>query len=1079
MEKFRKRLIHTVAQHLRDNKPLDELWPNMKALTFDCKQLWTRMRALTLKKISRLLPAEDRTDRIPKVARMTFTDWLMFDLVLVHEDIDLIRSNDKYDEQSIPKVLKELFVLVQRFNLEESSNNVNPAGWAAATLFYNHNGRRLISPMLLQKRWYQMKQSTRLKFIHYWQVYKGHQSMLEKAREYAPDLLQQAIAKRYSAIITQDFLSWKKLVDQKKIVMPECFTDAIKAFPEPCDLQDPDLILLEPEIETINLDQDSECDENENNVPATSEAIGMADDVADCPGNEQTDQSIHQDNSLDVNLVRTEEDLGIKSEPVEFEVPLIDETVNPLSDILEQQKLIEAEDEENYVDDRFDLDDEDGHYDGGDLLSRPNDSVADDPEVFGVGETTDRSSRHEWDVAVNVTTVGQLSDNLTHEVVEKPVMLETADVFSKSILTDNMEFVDDGIELVEDDEQNDKAIESSPEIEIVESSILGPNYAADDGSDENPFVTTMKHELGDNVSEYGENEDSTFQAKFDLKLLMIPVVYTTRLEQMSVFQNYDVIDTVDVTSIIDDVISESVPVSARAVNVKTEIHKFDSNETDYFNSYVEKDAASDLMRLSSSKSERSGEVRVSASSCLFQKPRTREYSTVQLCKNPDFNTKLKRLSAGFCTIARNRQFLKLCKPVTIDLHKSFEFHLNNGSLVVDDANQLEENKCHQDVQFNPIMPSAMPIQSLVDKEKVDINDLLTNSITEEHEDRPKQNTHNHSMLHKSYEDKKVDPKDIIRIKRLNDHVLTAEISPLQSKIETITKCADEFPYQTTYDEHCSVNSEIQNDVDTTFTNPLNTMNSGMNLETNGNVETQENADSCSQQQYKNCRRIYTRKGVNGIGQRKTVDNTKPKKRHKAISVPWSSYFKTAVSDIDFNLASDTLNKMLQALGDTNFVCKKGKIIEKSGHVRRKNKYTVRKRNENMTEKGKWEKNCNRTKKRNCCWYSRFHNKVKGPNTKRKSHKCGEVCTCCCKHLQDSVEPVPSSDPQSTCLDMHREVETAVENLQESDMADNNRPTGCVDADKSAVDCIVLSDDDVDDIPKKAQIQSFCKIEFSS
>ena len=49
-----------------------------------------RMRALTLKKLNRLFLANDRMDAVPVPARMSLTDWLMFDLVLVHQKIDLI-----------------------------------------------------------------------------------------------------------------------------------------------------------------------------------------------------------------------------------------------------------------------------------------------------------------------------------------------------------------------------------------------------------------------------------------------------------------------------------------------------------------------------------------------------------------------------------------------------------------------------------------------------------------------------------------------------------------------------------------------------------------------------------------------------------------------------------------------------------------------------------------------------------------------------------------------------------------------------------------------------------------------------
>lgn len=52
------------------------------------------MRSITLKKLSRLLAADDRRSKVSPGARMTTTDWLLFDLVLVHEGPDVIGTID-------------------------------------------------------------------------------------------------------------------------------------------------------------------------------------------------------------------------------------------------------------------------------------------------------------------------------------------------------------------------------------------------------------------------------------------------------------------------------------------------------------------------------------------------------------------------------------------------------------------------------------------------------------------------------------------------------------------------------------------------------------------------------------------------------------------------------------------------------------------------------------------------------------------------------------------------------------------------------------------------------------------------
>jgi hypothetical protein len=48
------------------------------------------MRVLTLKKLRRLLLAEDKFGNIIPAAQMSVTDWMLFDLVLVHEDVDVL-----------------------------------------------------------------------------------------------------------------------------------------------------------------------------------------------------------------------------------------------------------------------------------------------------------------------------------------------------------------------------------------------------------------------------------------------------------------------------------------------------------------------------------------------------------------------------------------------------------------------------------------------------------------------------------------------------------------------------------------------------------------------------------------------------------------------------------------------------------------------------------------------------------------------------------------------------------------------------------------------------------------------------
>lgn len=48
------------------------------------------MRAVTMKKLKRLIAVDDKAQNITKIARLSVTDWLLIDLVLVHEKVDVI-----------------------------------------------------------------------------------------------------------------------------------------------------------------------------------------------------------------------------------------------------------------------------------------------------------------------------------------------------------------------------------------------------------------------------------------------------------------------------------------------------------------------------------------------------------------------------------------------------------------------------------------------------------------------------------------------------------------------------------------------------------------------------------------------------------------------------------------------------------------------------------------------------------------------------------------------------------------------------------------------------------------------------
>ncbi|XP_050673070.1 uncharacterized protein LOC126970963 [Leptidea sinapis] len=179
------------------------------------------MRALTLMKLRHLLPANDHIPDITAKARLTQTDWLLYDLVLVHEDINVIGEDTKVDEEQ--EALVELFFKVQECSIEELSGEKLVDAWLKLTKEYNE-GNRKCSSMLLQRRWYQLKERTRNRFYNFWWNYHGNPSLLRKACEmYKASELLVDIGRAYRHIITQPFPSWTDMIKEKKVILLDEF----------------------------------------------------------------------------------------------------------------------------------------------------------------------------------------------------------------------------------------------------------------------------------------------------------------------------------------------------------------------------------------------------------------------------------------------------------------------------------------------------------------------------------------------------------------------------------------------------------------------------------------------------------------------------------------------------------------------------------------------------------------------------------------------------------------------------------------------------------------------------------------
>uniref|UniRef100_A0A2A4JYS2 Uncharacterized protein n=1 Tax=Heliothis virescens TaxID=7102 RepID=A0A2A4JYS2_HELVI len=879
LDRFKRRLIRAVARlQIQEKKQEDEIWTQLKIETgSNCKLLWTRMRALTEKKLSHLLAVNDRTVAIPRPARMSLTDWLLFDLVLVHQKIDLI-GQDRAQGSEDPEALVKLFDLVKKFRIEGLSGDQLAEAWSNATLYYNNKGHQC-SPMLLQRRWYQLKELTRAKFYDFWYAYRGTVKRLALAEPHTPSPLQAAIAKTYKHLVTSPFLEWEELIERRLVTLPEEFERQMlqragvpKRYVRRPDEDGPDLEVIEPRIETIDLrnepdddnyveemDQsrdtamptvkikeeplDSEMDIGEIQVEAPKKSIydsvlestDMENEKLECMDamfNDEMDDE-HADDELYTEEKEIEETIATTLRDQEKSVlPQITNVFGNVSDanvlsnidMAEQSDVKDVKaDEKAAIPHSSDIKVlESSSKD--DIEVKPQDYDTEIPEdkdnikETGIGSI---DSKVEIDTKVidskDSIKLVPPTDNLPKDVDTKtednvedvviidntpaPVLIPDSDDEEKF---ENSDDVIDDIFLpapnepidvkkymptdpVPDDDENvSKVALISEENESKKPDITGFSFGqlSNDISFADEGIVYVEEEMNNEKKVKTDDDDSP---KIDPKLLMLPIVYTTRLDHMALTQFQHINDK----TLIDTIAAKSKPIklepqtsnldeediAATSRPLKQEPQTPPDENTIPANSDPEQksdthippdDSDSDDDKIPDSK-------RVKPTSYMLQKPRSRSYNPIQLCKNPDFNTRLKWLTVGFFTIPRNRGLIKTCKPLTIDVSKAFESKLIEGRLYLkpNDVNIKTEDAVKDDVesvQSVTVLPSAMPVQSLINNSKIpDIPAPLLSQFQKPTPDVASTNERN----------KVINLPDISEIRRINQRLLTAEVTPIQ------------------------------------------------------------------------------------------------------------------------------------------------------------------------------------------------------------------------------------------------------------------------------------------------------------
>ncbi|XP_068624893.1 uncharacterized protein [Battus philenor] len=705
LDKFKRRLVRNIARRMHQVKqPEEEMWRELNQhYVCDCRLLWNHMRALTLKKLKRLLAAEDHSDRITKIARMTFTDWLTFDMVLVHEKIDVIAEDMIVNGKPESSVLIDLFNLVEKYDIENQPVKSLLMSWVDLTKEYNTGGRQC-SPMLLQRRWWQLKQLTRSKVYSFWHTYRGNPKLLDKAKLIKPTKLQLKIVERYPHIITKPFDQWSDLILKKKVVQACAFENGgwMIESKSSNNESEADLVLVEPEVETIELAADSDSDNEvtdndvikkiEKNV-ASIETTDVKQNVEMIVKNEPTDEIINVDEENDVFENPGSDQIQIKSD----NASLCDKNAQ-------------------------------GNTEETDFTMKEELNL---PKITSVmGNVTFAESHTEINDVINEHKICNITlDNKGNTVSDEDKKHDDSNVSQNSdVITDintlplHLKFIDDGIEF-------------------------------DDGDNEDICEKTINESEDNETKSIDSLAEDDATCNIDTKITMCAVTYTKKLDQMNIFKGKS-FNFVKGDHIIECALRESKPILN---NIVTEDLNIDQSYDD----------------------SNSFEIpRVSYTSWLLQKPKSRKYNPIQLCKNPDFNTRLKRITVGFFTSERNRRLFSACKPVTIDIHKGFERKLVNNTLYLKSSNtpvsKLEKkgDTCESTVS---VLPSAIPVQSLIDSSKLSLDEFLPKAIEAKEHGLPK---HEDVQVLENYNVSNL--SDVEHLNVVNKKLLTAEISPILS-----------------------------------------------------------------------------------------------------------------------------------------------------------------------------------------------------------------------------------------------------------------------------------------------------------
>ncbi|KAG7312926.1 hypothetical protein JYU34_001326 [Plutella xylostella] len=607
----------------------------------DMLTVWFKLRAIALHKLRAHVSTGDAARAPCRLAAPAPLDWKVINLVLCRDANYCITT---HESTRLPEQLRSLiclFHLVQACGAERGGGEEGGGArggeaeaWLHVYSKYKESGRYM-TLVGLQKRWWEVKRAAAAALLAYHtQLQESKKTKEKPATHSQPPYIYCAIAKRYPHVVTSALPRWPDLVDSGHVIvssssykkkmgitkLPAIEFEEVTVYGDDRGLDaqhtediDDDIILVDKDIETIVLDDDEETKDTAKPDPNSIFKLNpIRDDIStriifDSDGSDDDYFFDAQNNksTSETNKPKNPEDL--------------DEEIRNLS-LSIQQDILEGPQNASALTTEIDIKQEkdpviESHLDIDNKGSSDVDNDANDREVSDnvVSDSVDGDDKTIENL-IN-TTCSEVLSKINEVRIKKELESDVPDTVA------NATFEASNIKI-----ESCTSLDQKPCLPIIHS------------------VSSQREENTTNIHD-SDSEPEDIKPNVDLKLIMIPLVPLRRLDQTESWKKFSLNNQI-IASLIN--MAEFEPIKKRKRKSKPK-DSYAPNNLTVMNVATHPLEAPRLIRLNSTQ--------------------YRNYTPISLCKNPDFNTRLKRLPVGFLLSNRNKDLMEQCVPLTVDLDK--------------------------------------------------------------------------------------------------------------------------------------------------------------------------------------------------------------------------------------------------------------------------------------------------------------------------------------------------------------------------------------------------------------------------